>query len=505
MEPGKLLLVSDLEGCSPLSASKQPQSQLLCKPEFFAAVAAFLENPKNKVAFLGDYFDQGPYVVDSINGIMELKKTYGPRIHIILGNRDLNKFRLVYEMQQTAQQIGQNKWADWSKFYNELNPEAPLLDRLKHILNTSMGAPGPLNLAPSEELSPEEAAYLFVRAFSEPAASLLPNAAAAKSKIEGTPKFASFINNVRGLFTEGKIVTLDSDFKTLLSHAGGAEPFLFHNINYYTAIKSTLSKAATYFDKIETVRLGLQELPAEDAVADHFNDQVYNEPLTCVPSLFDDTNPSPPDDYFLLQGLGLKPNPNRHFNSFIQSCDIKGCKGPYGPDIPLDPHVSYETYLGLLAASGVSVIAFGHAPHCVPIPVIYKRPESEILFIGNDTSNGYRPSAIEAINQIPLSYVSLTAEGIKAGVFSLPGTSKYTYDGGSMFASMIGTWDPSTAPKFLMDPPRIQYEGKALLFPARSEKTFPGIFKPATMEGGAKRKSKKRSSNKRRTKKQSLY
>jgi len=502
-EPGKLLLVSDLEGCSPQSASKQPQSQLLCTPEFFKAVTTFLEsNPKNKVAFLGDYFDQGPYVVESINGIVELHKTFGPRVHILLGNRDLNKLRFIYEMHEAPQTLGEKKWPVWAKFYAELTPQLSLMDRLKHILNNSMGAGGPLNLVPADELNQEEAAYLLVRAFSEPAANLFPFAAAAKAKIESNIKFTDFITNVRVLFTAGKIVTHDTDFKILMSHAGGAEPFLLHNSEYYTDIKTKITPVGasglTYYEKIETVRLLLQEAPVAAYQATTFDESTYNSPLDCIPTLFDDANPEPVGDYYLLQGLGLKPNGGKHFTSFVQSCDIQGCKGPYGADLPLDPPLTYEAYLDLLAKTGIQAIAFGHAPHCVPIPVIYKRPESPILFIGNDTSNGYRPSAISAIEQIPLSYVSTNEAGaLIAGVFSLPGSTEHTYNGGSMFSPMIGVWSAESAPKFLMDPPRIQYTGKALTFPARVEKTPPGIFKPAEMAGGRRRRTVRKSNNRR--------
>lgn len=504
-EPGKLLLVSDLEGCAAQSSSKEPQSQKLCSPEFFAAVGEFLDlNPKNKVAFLGDYFDQGPYVVESINGIIGLFNTYSGRVHLLLGNRDLNKLRLIYEMRTEPKDIGDKKWPVWTKFYTDLSRDLSMMDRLKHILNNSMGAGGPLNLVPHDELNPEEAAYLLLRAFSEPVANLLPGSAAAKAKIDTKPKYTSFIANVRTLFTEGKIVCHAEDFQTLMSHAGGAEPFLLHNEDYYNAIRRDLASAPTYYDKIEQVRLLLQESPTAAQQAATFVVGTYNAPLACIPSLFDDTNVDPPADYYLLQGLGLKPNPGKHFTSFVQSCDIQGCKGPYGPDLPISPPLTYEAYLGLLETSGVRAIAFGHAPHCVPIPVIYKRAESNILFIGNDTSNGYRPAAITEIDQIPLSYVSTDATGaLVAGVFSLPGNTSNTYNAGSMFAPMIGAWTVKDAPKFLMDPPRIQYNGKALTFPARVEKAPPGIFKRAEMAGGRRRKVTRKVSTRKRSSRKS--
>lgn len=497
-EQGRLLLVSDLEGCAPYDSKQEPQSQQLCSPEFFTSVATFLEWPKNKVAFLGDYFDKGPFVVDTINGIMTLKELYKERVHIILGNRDLNKMRLIYEMKESPQAVGENKWAEWSKFYNDLNPTPSLSisDRLLHILNTSMGAPGPIQISPKDELTQEEAGFLLLSAFSIPNATLLPNSQKSKAKLLSHPegKYTRFIENVRKLFTEGKILIYDTDFKTLLSHAGGMDPFILHNVDYYTNIKAQLlprnGQALTYYDKIEQVRLLLQKPPTPIQQDDRFHDYTYNAPLACISTLFDDQRSEPPDDFFLIQGLGLKPNPGEHFTSFIQSCDILGCKGPSGPDFPLNPDISLDKYLKFLESSGVKVIAFGHVPHCTPVPLIYRRPESQIIFIANDTSNGYRPFTIKAINEIPLGYVSYTQTGEPlAGVFSLPGNTEHTYDGEGVLENMVYTWSIESCPMFRLDPPRIQYPGgKALLFPARKEIAPPGIFTPSKMEGGIRRK-----------------
>jgi len=491
VDNGKLLMISDLEGCAIISASGNIQSQLLCSDEFFKAVGKFLVEPKNKVAFLGDYFDQGPKVVDSINSIVDLYNKYQGRVHIILGNRDLNKLRLIYEMRETQQIVGNLKWNIWQNqnFYDELASKSSLMDRLKHILNTSMGAPGTLKLVPENELTEVEQAYLLLRAFSEPASKLLVLDDDSKNKINNNEKYKNFIENVRTLFKAGKIVTFDSDFKTLLSHAGGAEPFLFHNQEYYKNIETEL-KELEYYDKIEKVRLLLQEGPKEYEKVDSFDENTYNQPLKCIPSLFDDVG-EPPEDYFLLQGLGLKPDDGKHFTSFIQSCDIQSCKGPYGDDLPPYEEIAYNEYLEKLKNQHIDAIAFGHSPHCAPIPLIYKRPESNILFIGNDTSNGYRPEAIKEINQIPLSYVSLNNNGVvEAGIISLPGSTENTYKGeNNIFSPMIGTWTSETAPIFLNN--SIDYKnGKALTFPARVENAIPGIFKPAVLIGG-KRKSKK--------------
>lgn len=493
---GKLLMISDLEGCASYGPppSKAPQSQLLCDSTFFDAVEVFLTNEKNKVAFLGDYFDQGPKVVESINGIVNLYEKYQGRVHIILGNRDLNKLRLIYEMREKHQIVGDLKWKIWTKFYDELASKSSLMDRLKHILNTSMGAPGNLKLVPENELTEVEQAYLLLRAFSEQNAELLlaSENSIDVNKINQNVKYINFINNVRTLFKAGKIVTYDDKFKTLLSHAGGAEPFLFHDEKYYENIKTKI-KDLGYYDKIEKIRLLLQEAPADYEKVVSFDEKTYNKPLECIPSLFDNLD-EPPEDYFLIQGLGLKPDEGEHFTSFIQSCDIQGCKGPYGNDLLPYEESRYKLYLNTLATKGIEAIAFGHSPHCAPIPVIYKRPETNILFIGNDTSNGYRPEAINTIENIPLSYVSFNQDNkLVAGVFSLPGSTENTYKGeNDKFSPMIGTWTSETAPIFSMIPsPQINYEkNKALTFPARVEKEIPGIFKPALLIGG-KRKSKK--------------
>ena len=57
-----MLLISDLEGCAEYSPSGVPQSTIECQLPFFNTIRIFLDtNKNNKVAFLGDYFDKGPY------------------------------------------------------------------------------------------------------------------------------------------------------------------------------------------------------------------------------------------------------------------------------------------------------------------------------------------------------------------------------------------------------------------------------------------------------------
>lgn len=489
--PGKLLLISDLEGCNAFGPPpvKAPQSQVICGQEFFDSIASFLGNAENKVAFLGDYFDQGPMVVDSVNRIIDLQGRFAGQVTIILGNRDINKLRLIYELRPVPQVTERERWLPvWRDFYDAISTTIPIKERLKLILNKSMGAPAAIPQMDSA-LTEDEACFLLVSAFSEPAANALINAAASADSIaRKSPKYAQFVENVRKLFKIGKIVSYDADFKTLLSHAGGTEPFILHDKAYYDTIKSSLASIPAYYDKIETVRIRLQDDPASKVAV--YDETTYNEPLAIIPTIFDDANePSP--DFFLLQGLGLKPNAGRHFNSFIQSCDIQGCKGPYADDIAMDPPLEYRTFLSQLKTTDIRFIAHGHVPHCVPIPLIYKRQEGDIIFVANDTSNGYRPADISNVNQVPLSYI--TKDG-KAGVFSLPGSTDNTYNAGSMFSSMIKEWDLASCPVFAVDlplGPRVQYsDGRTLTFPARSPPNGP--FTAAKMVGGTrKRKARK--------------
>ena len=105
IEPAKLvanfLFVSDLEGCelyARFSKPKEKQNTSMCKTAFFKALeTSYLTDNENHICFLGDYFDQGPYVFESIIGIAYLKNKFESQVHIILGNRDINKFRLFYE------------------------------------------------------------------------------------------------------------------------------------------------------------------------------------------------------------------------------------------------------------------------------------------------------------------------------------------------------------------------------------------------------------------------
>lgn len=502
---GKLLLISDLEGCAEMSAGKVKQSRFMCNPAFFQSVKAHLDDTANKVAFLGDYFDQGDMVVSSINGIMDVYKYAPERVTIIVGNRDVNKFRLAYELTLDATAVGDKKWGAWnsSGFYDTFKAQTdktPLHTRLMTILNKSMGAASPKVLIDAG-LDDNQAAYLLLKVFSEEAAlaysketNVKPISKNGKNTGMNT-NYVSFVNNCRNLFRAAKIVHYDDSFKTLMSHAGGMDSFFFHTPAYYDSIKSTLT--GPYFDQMEMARKALMTEPAEQI--NTFDEETYNAPLTeVVKSILGSTPngelpPTPPPSpcYFLLQALGLKPDGTKHFTSFIQSCDNTGCKGPVAGDSGEMYSPEYVTFQQKLKAAGVNVVASGHVPHCAPVPLVYKRSDdSGLLFVLNDTSNGYRP-ADRGENSAAVTYV--VQGGVAAGVMTI-GPPLANDPLGFMF----GEWRLDNAPLFNIETKSVEFPGsrKMLTFPARPENTPPGIFKPAVVAdmpaGGRRRRAAKK-------------
>lgn len=55
-----------------------------------------------QVVYGGDVWDRGVGDLRIINDIVSLKKRHPSRVHIILGNRDINKLRLLSELDEDA-------------------------------------------------------------------------------------------------------------------------------------------------------------------------------------------------------------------------------------------------------------------------------------------------------------------------------------------------------------------------------------------------------------------
>lgn len=473
---GKLLFVSDIEGCVKKSMAGVEQSRVLCEKAFFDALRAFLEShPANKIAFLGDYFDQGDGVVESIHQIMGLYRDYSTRIHIILGNRDLNKYRFVYEMNEEPQTMSPysegKRWLPvWdlpadkkvagttSGFYDSLATTTTLKARMAEILGKSMGA----GVTKADDVVPRlhpsltenQSCYLMLRMMSEPAAAAFAAASGEEyAAIDAT--HADFVRNARDLFTVGRVVAYDSDFKTLLSHAGGVSPSFFHDESYYADVLSGLT--GVYYDDMELVRRALMNTPKTLLEAFHPDLlEIYNRPAAACATLFDAPRGStPPPEYFLIQALGLKGDNGKPFASFVNSCDVAGCAGPLS--LPSGAQGAAMTAFFGRLKDHVRVISHGHVPHCAPIPLVYRREEVPgLVFVDNDTSNGYRPKktatapGIDGVSDVPLAYVTKGGAQVGVGGVSAAGLVE-----GSPFStgfeSMIGEWTAEAAPR--MTPP----------------------------------------------------
>ena len=91
---GKMIVISDIQGCQDKTKS-QYLTKLVCKPQFFTSLHKFMETENNKLAFVGNYFDKGSYVISTIMNIHNLMATYGERVHLVLSYREINKMRFI--------------------------------------------------------------------------------------------------------------------------------------------------------------------------------------------------------------------------------------------------------------------------------------------------------------------------------------------------------------------------------------------------------------------------
>lgn len=431
---GKMIMISDLEGCAEYSMSGAKQSTISCKKPFFEKLGNFLENnPKNKVAFLGDYFDKGPLASDSINNIITLYEKFEGRVIIILGNRDINKLRFGYEIQNLELNDNpQYRWSVWENFYNNYKNLKPndtnniILEKIKIILIESMGAAPALSK--NNQRNKSIVAYEYF-----------------KDMFELNNKSFKFQNNIINLFQYGKIVHYDEDYKVLLSHAGGVDPELLKiNINEFIKDLNELlnnNESLDYYQKIELIRKNLHSninsiklLKNNNTNKNQLNNLIDNTnniltrfiEKTDKLTKFDIENI--PNEHFILQAMGLKSdNTDSKFLSFIDSCDNTGCGGP-------STNIDNE-YLKILYKNNIRIISHGHKPHCAPVPLTYckklilnNNKKQNIIFIDNDVSNGYRPENINHSTKVPLSYIEKNNDKYFVGVGFLYNNIIFSYN-----------------------------------------------------------------------------
>lgn len=449
--PSQLLFISDIEGCLQMAVQKDHEGKIvkdtnmndnyivqnvsLCHlKNYLPGRSLFnflLNNPKNKIAFLGDYFDKGPGVANSIKGITFLHKCFQDRVHIILGNRDVNKFRLGYEVLQPQGMTPDKTWDFWKPFYGKYNvTTADNYTRFRTILNDSMGAgPNPDGAIISNQLyrlgdvhkAARIGAYYLTKVFDD-------NAKPSDFDIQQyfddtnnliiatkpTTHLDTFVKECRYLFKNGDIVKHDPDYNVLMSHAGGFNKCILQPENFFKEIMNptttTTHTQGQYFDEMERMRKALDcknfnynddaNLVSIDEAVTYHNGLYKNFVTAYFNTTTDRTSILP--QHLLLQAMGLKPDKNDEFSfsnfaSFIQSCG-SGCGM-----LDDDKSRGFIEKLGTYKA-----IAHGHVPHCMRHPLLINR--NNIVFISNDTSNGNRPYEGGLLSSLPLSYIQKSDE-----------------------------------------------------------------------------------------------
>ena len=378
-----ILMFSDIEGCQ--ADPVNPQTYTLCMPEFYDKIKnMLLENPNLEVAFLGDYFDQGMRVYQSIVGLNMLLNNdeIKNRVHVILGNRDINKLRFCYELTNDLNKTippKEQQWSEWVKFYNELSGKSGV-ELVKHILEHSMGAKktendkmtGLYSFVPPDKLenATDDIALKYLRSafrLEEP-------------KLEDSLDILAF-------FDKCKIAHVFNG-KVLLAHGGGFDPEAFFDQDYVNSFNPI--QTMKYYTTLEEFRRRLSTTESDLTVKYDVNNSVnvYNNLLKTVLDQIKEKK-GITKEFLLLQALGLKPdNEDARYKSLIQSCSQDGCSGQTKP---LSDDENGERLTEILRNSGITHVSYGHKPVCFPVPLIYRRNDiSNVTFISNDTSNANR-------------------------------------------------------------------------------------------------------------------
>lgn len=85
------------------------------------------------VVYGGDVWDRGPGDLRVIGQLVSLKKKYPNRVHILLGNRDINKIRLITELSHDAVKNELQTYWTGSMMTSEAKKLLPVADRLRLV------------------------------------------------------------------------------------------------------------------------------------------------------------------------------------------------------------------------------------------------------------------------------------------------------------------------------------------------------------------------------------
>jgi hypothetical protein len=371
-----LLCIADLEGCLKEQITKDnttgqnittAQNITMCQKETFNAISEYLKGEGNHVAFLGDYFDKGPHMVSSINGIAGLKDVHKDKVHIILGNRDLNKMRINIEKNMKETKYTDEVWADWKNALEQGVPpgvyekdetsanidennetsanidennetsaslgenhetsEDLALKRTKYLLAKTYGAPELLKFL-SIELSKEDLLYTNEKPNEEEinrqneaqkkALDLFGDIFSASTAYKNNDEESTkFVNSCRILFNEGKLmekVTV-GEKNVLLSHGGSFNAHIFDEKNVHMDTdknKPADFEKADYYGKMELCRKELERDDTDEGNQTEDIDTIirnYNKFYqTVLKNVKDKSHDETVKDhnYHMLQAMGLK-------------------------------------------------------------------------------------------------------------------------------------------------------------------------------------------------------
>jgi Calcineurin-like phosphoesterase len=400
-----LLCISDLEGCIKVHPNGE-QSRALCQRETFDKLIILMNTkPELQIAFLGDYFDQGDMIEESIAGIVHLKTAHNDRVHIILGNRDVNKMRICVEAKFTMGIPDQSIWKMWRDFFHKdphYDPTLNELPRIQQLLQGTFGAKDLLKYVGGGEDQDKGLTRM-------------------KAIFDTGSDEDSFVINCRSLFNHGKIIEIINlgETKVLVSHAGTYNVRIFEaNAINIAREQSVAFSQDTYFNQMEEMRkiLGTYVEPnvvGFDAAINSYNtlyqDVISKSAVQNNGSLSDNISSDPElyKKYLLLQAMGLRGDDDSNFISPIHSCGLDPCN--VIKEMP-------EGFDDLLKSNRIVFIAHGHVPFCGTVPLIHK--DNEIGILSCDTSNGNRPKAFDSLDKIPLGYIQPDGMGI-ASIFGI--------------------------------------------------------------------------------------
>jgi hypothetical protein len=427
------------------------QSGFLCNPAFYAEIKRRLDSDKNlHIAFLGDYFDQGMGVYESINGMDRLltefnKEGEEERVFVILGNRDVNKLRFCFELAKEGI-VGLEKGNRWEfgfgAFYDNLNDKTDVA-LANCILFYSMGAK--IDMDSNSANGAPNAKLIGLHSFIPPGKDINDSKLALQYLkvslgIEPRDGYEDALD-LLGFFRKCKIAhVFDGTLgKVLLAHGGGFDPDAFFDKAYVDSFGQVGDiTAENYHSTLERFRRKLSgdvqkggynrkfanaygNMVSQQNMADIDRTQAMVEPSVDVYNnllqdvLYEVSEGNFTWKFVLLQALGLKPDSeDARYKSLIQSCSQDGCSGP---NKELSNDGDSSKLAKILKDSGITHVSYGHKPICFPIPVIYQRKEVPgVTFISNDTSNGNRKVDEVGNNTAIGTMVIFDKDGVKSKI-----------------------------------------------------------------------------------------